>query len=210
MTSIIAALMVVAAGLLVAYALTRNVLLAALIAPLVTGVVSAFAVIMMLCVGGKMLLWVGVLLLALYAAVSLLLRGKREALPHGSWIDVLCYVLPLIPPFLLIIRPPAEWDPHSIWWLHAALFTKDPKFARAAMGSEAYFFTHPDYPPLASVVVSTAWSVISGYQFRVAQVISSLVTFSAIGTLVYAIRSVTSRGSAVVSRLAAIGVGLAV
>lgn len=209
MPSTVAILLVLVAGLPPAYALTRNVLLAVLVAPLITAVVSAVAVIIMLVVGGKMLLWVVVLLLALYAAVPLLLRRRREALPHGSWIDILCYGLPLIPPFLMILEPPALWDAHSIWWLHAALFTKDPGFARAAIGSPAFYFSHSDYPPLASAVVSTVWSVLGGYSFRVAQAVSSLVTFSAIATLGYVVRSVTSRGPVAVSRLAGVGVSLA-
>jgi hypothetical protein len=209
MTPVLAVLLVTVVGLPPAYVLTRSALLAALVAPLVTAVVSAAAVIITLVIGGKTLQWAVGLLIALYAAVPLLLRRKREALPHGSRVDALWYVLPLLPPFLLILQPPAQWDAHSIWWLHAGIFTRDAEFARAALGSPAFNFSHPGYPPLTSAVVATVWSVLPGYSFRVAQAVCSLVTFSAIATLSYAVRSVTSRGPALASRLAGVGVGLA-
>jgi hypothetical protein len=206
---VVAVAFVAAAGFPFAYALTRRALFAVLLAPLVTGVVSAAAVTIMLMVGGPMLLWVGVLFAVLYAAVPLLLRRSRAALPHASWIDVAWYALPLLPPLLLIRQPPVQWDAHSIWWLHAALFTRDPGFARAALGSPGFHFSHPDYPPLTSAVVATVWSLFHGYPYRVAQVVGALVTFSAIGTLSYAVRTVTARAPVPVSRLAGVGVALA-
>jgi hypothetical protein len=201
--------LVVVAGLPLAFALTRGVLLAALVAPLVTAVTTTAAVILMLVVGGNLLWWLAPLLLLQYLVALKSLRRKVEPLPHRSWVDVLWLVVPLVPPFLLVLDPPVNWDAHSIWWLHAAYFTKGAEIARQDIASPMYAFSHTDYPPLSSAPVAALWSLPGGYHFDVAQFVSSLVTFSAIAMLAYAVRAVTGRAPATLSRLAAVGVAVA-
>ena len=204
-----AVLLVIAAGYPLALLVTRRYLLAAVVAPLVTGVTAALAVVAMLVVGGDLLLWLATLLIAQYALVAWRLRRPGTPMPHATWVDVLCVVLPLLPAAALVFSPAVLWDSHSIWWTHAAYFAQGGAFARRDMADFAYYNSHPDYPPLASAVVAGAWRVLPGYSFTVAQFVSTTLTVSAVCTLGCAVRQVTGRAPVAVSRLAAVVVALA-
>ncbi|MBM0275548.1 hypothetical protein [Micromonospora tarensis] len=117
-------------------------------------------------------------------------------------------MLPLLPPFLLVFEPAYQWDAHSIWWLHAGYFANGGEYARAAIGNPALLFSHTDYPPLASAPAAVVWSVVEP-DFRTAQVVSALVTFSAIAMLVYLVRRTLHGASARLAWALAAGVGLA-
>jgi hypothetical protein len=207
--SLASVLLVVLAGLPIGYVVVRDIRLAVLLAPLVTALSAAVAVLLMLVVGGKLLWWLGPLLLVEWAVTPVLLRRPAPRAPHGSWADLLWLVVPLLPPFLLVIAPPTAWDAHSIWWLHAAYFTKDAALVREYIGLPSISFSHPDYPPLLSAAVAAAWSVFRGDKFYVAQFVSATLSFSSIAMLGYAVRVVTGRAAATVSRLAAVCVSLA-
>lgn len=210
MDRLLAILLLIALGLPLAYAVGRRPLLAVMLAPLTGALTCAVAATAMLATGlGTFPRWLAAAMLAQVAgAVPLWLR-RRTALPHGSWRDVLCYVLPVIPPALLALDPPISWDSHSIWWLHGGLYTHGAQFARQAMGDPALAASHMDYPPLASAPVAAVWSVFRGYDFGLAQVTSALVTVSAVAALAYAVRAVTGAAPAAVSRLAGVAVALA-
>ncbi len=53
-------------------------------------------------------------------SVLVFVRRRCEPLPRAGWWDAVWYTVPLLPPFLLTLGPPEQWDAHSIWWLHAA------------------------------------------------------------------------------------------
>lgn len=203
--------LVLLAGLPIGYVVLRDIRLALLVAPLVTGLTSSAAVMLMLVFGGRLLWWLVPLLLAQWAATPVLLRTVRTGAraPHASWTDLLWLTLPLVPPFLTVLIPPTRWDSNSIWWLHAAYFTKDAAQARQYIGLPSIEFSHPDYPPLLSAAVAAAWSVLRGYGLWVAQFVSATLNFSAIAMLGYAVRVVTGRAPALVSRLAAASVAVA-
>ncbi|SCG36706.1 hypothetical protein GA0070619_0386 [Micromonospora zamorensis] len=209
MAPIVAVLLVVAVGFPLALVLTRKPLLAALIAPLIAALTTTAATIIMLLVGGPLLLWTVALLLGQYALIPVLRKRVIEPLPYGSRADVLWLVGPLLPPLLLVLDLPMKWDAHSIWWLHAAYFTKGSDVAQAAIVNPPYAFSHTDYPPLPSAPVAAVWAVFPGYDFHVAQFVSALVTFSSIAMLAYAVRRATGEAPVAVSRLAGVGVGLA-
>ncbi|HEY2669609.1 MAG TPA: hypothetical protein VGJ07_04460 [Rugosimonospora sp.] len=205
-----AVLLVVVAGLPIGYVLLRDVRLGLLVAPIVTGLTAAVAVILMLVAGGSLRWWLGGLLIAQWAATPVLLRTVAPVrAPHASWADLLWLTVPLIPPFLTAFLPPTEWDAHSIWWLHAAYFTRGATMARQYIGHPSINISHPDYPPLLSATVAGAWSVFRGYGLYVAQFVSATLSFSAIAMLGYAVRVVTGRAPVIVSRLAAVCVALA-
>jgi hypothetical protein len=212
--ALLAGVVLVMAGLPLAYAVVRRILFALLLAPLAGALAAAVAVILMLASGvGNLLLWLMLVLLAEIGFTAWILRRGGTGgtpLPYTSWADVLCYALPLGLPLLLIVNPPNAWDEHSVWWLHAAGYTRSAEFARQMLNSSGLVFSHLDYPPLTSAAVAAAWRIMGGHDFRVAQVANTLVTVSAITLLAYAIRRVTGQAPAVVSRLAAIGVALAV
>jgi hypothetical protein len=208
---VLSALLVLAGGLPMAYAVTRRLPLALLFAPIATALLASAAVALMLLAGGDLRAWLAVLLAVECAVAALLLRHRAGTpLPHGRWTDAAWLALPMLPPFLYAVRAPEQWDAHSIWWLHAAYFVQGADVARQDMSSPALLFTHADYPPLASAPVAAVWAVLPRYEFGVAQLVSTLLTLSAVTMLAYAVRRVTARAPVLVSRSAAVAVGLAV
>lgn len=195
------------AGLPAAYLLTRRLPLAILVAPLAGAVLAAAATVLMLIVGGPLWCWLAVALSAQIVAWPLLRSRPAVAVAHGSWADVGWYAIPLLPPLLSVVAPPNGWDAHAIWWLHAAYFAQGGAYARASMGNPALAFTHTDYPPLMSSAVAGVWQALPGYGLYVAQFVSTTVTFAAIAALAYAVRVVTDRAPALVSRLAGVLAG---
>lgn len=210
MRVLVAVLLVVGAGYPGAFALTRRYLFSVLVAPMVSAVTAALAVIGMVVTRTPFPAWLVALLVAQYALVAWRLRRPGPGLAHTTWADVLCYALPLAPPALTVLGPAALWDAHSIWWTHAGYFIHGGAFTRLDMLSSAYRFAHPDYPPLASAEVAAAWTVVHGYSFTVAQFVSATLNLSAIAALAYSVRAVTARAPVTVSRLAGIAVALAV
>ncbi|GAA5192756.1 hypothetical protein GCM10023322_53010 [Rugosimonospora acidiphila] len=210
LASLLAVLMVVVAGMPIGYVVFRDLRFALLIAPLVTALSAAAAAILMLVVGGDLLWWLGPLLVLQWAATPVLLRRTAPpAVRAGTWADWLWLVVPLLLPFLVVVLPPTAWDANSIWWLHAAYFTKGATLAREYLGLPSVSFSHPDYPPLESAAVGAVWSVLSGYKLYVAQFVSAALSFSSIVMLGYAVRVATNRAPALVSRIAAACVALA-
>jgi hypothetical protein len=207
---LIGVVLTILAGFPLAASLTRRMLLAGLIAPLVTGLTAALAAMGMLVAGGDLRAWMAALLALQYAAAIWLFRRAIRPLPYGSSADVLWLVVPLLLPLTLVLSAPIEWDPHSIWWTHAGYFSHGADFARDAIGGQSYLFSHPDYPPLLSAQVAAVWSVApGGVNFYVAQFVSATLSISAVGTLGYAVRWVTGRSRPAVSRLAGVLTGLA-
>ncbi|GII25268.1 hypothetical protein [Planosporangium mesophilum] len=210
MSALFAVVLVTVAGLPLAFALTRSVPFAALFAPLVAALVFTVATIAMLIVGGPLVPWLVAALVAEVALAAVLLRRGGGRLLHGSWVDAVWLVVPLAVPCVFFLAQPLNWDAHSIWWLHAAYFTKGAEFSRYTIGNPLCHDLQCDYPPLPSATQAAAWSVLSGYDYRVAQALSTVVTLSAIVMLGLAVRTVTDRAPAIVSRLAAVGVMVAV
>ncbi|MDG4807811.1 hypothetical protein O7634_13735 [Micromonospora sp. WMMD1120] len=207
-TPLLAVLAVLAAGFPLAFAIVRAPFLALVLAPLTAALSGTVAVVLMLVVGGPLSLWTAVVLVAGAGWAGWLVRRPGHRAPYGGLSHALLIVLPLLPPFLLIAQPPSQWDAHSIWWLHAGYFAHDGEYARAAIASPALVFSHTDYPPLASAPVAAVWSVVEP-DFRTAQFVAALVTFSAIATLVYLVRRTLAAAPALVAWALAIAVGLA-
>ncbi|WP_406059690.1 hypothetical protein [Micromonospora sp. NBC_00860] len=207
-TPVLAILALIVAGFPLAFAILRSPFLALLLAPLMAALLSSVAVVLMLVVGGPLLLWLALVVAAGAACAWWLLRRPGEPVPYGRWSHALLIALPLLPPCLMIFEPASRWDAHSIWWLHAGYFANGSEYARAAIGSPAFVFSHTDYPPLASAPVAAVWSVVEP-DFRTAQVIGALVTVSAVAMLVYLVRRALSRVSARVAWVLAIALGLA-
>ncbi|MFI6779673.1 hypothetical protein [Micromonospora sp. NPDC050276] len=206
-TPILAVLALLVAGFPLAFAILRSPFLALLLAPLVTALLSTVAVVLMLVVGGPLPLWVALVLAAGAAGAWWLLRRPGEPVAYGGWSHALLIALPLLPPSLMIFEPAYQWDAHSIWWLHAGYFANGSEYARAAIGSPAFVFSHTDYPPFASAPVAAVWSVVEP-DFRTAQLVGAAVTVSAIAMLVHLVRRALDRVSAPVAWVLAMGVGL--
>ncbi|MCP2326641.1 hypothetical protein HDA40_005148 [Hamadaea flava] len=196
-------------GLPLAFALTRQLLPAVLLAPLAAALTGSAAVGLMLLAGGPLLLWCGIALAGQLALAYGLSRRDRPVFLVDPWWVSAVVAGVLLLPFLTIKKQPTGWDSHSIWWLHAGYFRHGGEAARQAIANPAYAFSHVDYPPLTSGTVAAVWSILGQVDFRVAQLIVAVLNFSAIVLSAYAVRTVTVRGNAVVSWIAATGVALA-
>jgi hypothetical protein len=201
--------LIVCCGLPLGYALGRNLALAFVVAPMVSAATATFAVFAMLIVGGALIPWLVVALaVQCVAALLLVFRWPVRRFPLPGWAEARWLLLPLLLPLGMVLALPEAWDANSIWWLHAAYFVPGSDFAREAIASPVTVFSHTDYPPLSSAPVSAAWAVLGGGDRYVAQFVSAAVTFSAVATLVYGVRYVTSAARPALSRFAAVAVGL--
>jgi len=207
-SSALAAGCLILAGLPLSYALTRRLVLAFALGPLVAALFAASAVVAMLLFGGALGIWLAVAFALQIASASLLLR-RREAVPDATTADLLWLTIPLLLPMTLAVSPPTAWDSHSIWWMHAGYFAKGAAVAREAMSAPAVMFSHPDYPPLPSAPVAALWQIAGRVDFRVAHSASALVTYSAIVLLAVAVRQALSQSSPALARAAGVAVGLA-
>ncbi|MFI5909437.1 hypothetical protein [Dactylosporangium sp. NPDC051541] len=190
MTSLVAVFALVVSGLPLAWALTRAVPLATLLAPLAGAAVATVGVLLSLWLGGPLLPWFGA---AFLGSIAVAWSVRRAApLPGGSWREAGWLGVPLLPLFLLVFKDPLGWDAHAIWWLHAGYFAHGGGFARAAIGNEALVLNHTDYPPLSSAPVAVAWQLLDSYTFRPALSVNVAVTFSAVVLVAYAVRRATA------------------
>jgi hypothetical protein len=206
-------LMIVAAfavaGFPLAYALTRRIALAAVLSPITSALSATVGVLLMVCLGGPLPLWLGLAYAAQIAMAAVLLRRRRTADP-ATTADVLWLGVPLLAPTTYAMAPPMSWDAHSIWWLHAGYFAHDGAYARRAIAEPALFFSHTDYPPLPSAPVALVWRVLSQPDFQAAHLVSALLTFSAIMLLALAVRRSLSAALAALARCAGVAVALTV
>jgi hypothetical protein len=207
---LLAVALVVVAGLPLGYALTRRVLLAVILAPLASAATATVAIMAMLAVGGPLVPWlVGTFLVQLAVVALLLTRWHPVPLGHAGWADALWLLVPLLPPFLLVLVPPDNWDANSIWWLHAGYFAQGADVARGAIAAPPLVFSHVGYPPLGSAPVAAVWALFSRGDLTVAECVSATVTFAGLASLAYCVRQLTGGAPALVSRLLAVGVALA-
>lgn len=209
MDAVIAITLLLVGGLPISLAVARHPVTALLLAPLAAALTTAVASSLMIIVGGTLIPWCAGVWAAQAGIAYSLWRKRRPSsrAPHSLGTIAAAGVLVL--PFLLLLRQPVAWDAHSIWWLHAGYFTHGATFARDAIADPAYAFSHVDYPPLSSSTVAAIWSLLGTADFRIAQLVTGVLNFSAIALLVFAVRTVTVTGRALAGWLAAVGVGLA-
>jgi hypothetical protein len=189
-----AALLVVGAGFPLAFALFRRVAFGLLLAPLISALTASAAVVSMTIVGGPFWLWITLALVANFGLAGFLFVKKLEPLALAGVKDVLWLTVPLIPPFLMVLNlPTALWDSHVFWWMRGGIYLRGAEFTRDSFTNDVHLYTHPDYPPGSSATVAGVWSVVPGFDLHVAQFVSALLSFSAIGTLAYAVTAVAHR-----------------
>lgn len=216
MALVVALAFLVVAGLPLAYAITRDVAVAVVLAPLVTGLQCSAAAVAMVLVGGPELggspfgPWSAVVTVASWGLAAGLIRRPRAPLPTLGIVDLVVMYGPLLLPALLVRRPPVAWDARSIWWFHASWIDGGAGAFRDALANPALAFSHPDYPPLAPATIAGAWSLSSGSGLWVAQVVTTVLTLSAVAVLAYAVRHLVPSVAPMVARLVALGVALGV
>ena len=208
MAVLLALVALVVAGVPVAYALTRHVVVAVVVAPLVTALQCTVAAVAMVVVGGAFGWWLAAVTLVAWGSAALVLRRPRPALPSLGAVDVAVMYVPLLLPALLVRRPPVAWDARSIWWFHASWIEGGAGAFRDALANPALAYSHPDYPPLVPATVAGAWTSTGGSGLWIAQAVSTVLTLSAVAMLAYAVRHLVPTARPMVARLLALGVAL--
>ena len=117
------------------------------------------------------------------------IRGMRRERAVGASESSLPLLLPIagLFPFLTVRRAPFEWDARSIWWFHARWFAYGGGAVRDAMRNPAFAFSHPDYPPLAPATNGALWWVGGGASSKQAQIVTAILTLSAVSALGFAV-----------------------
>ncbi len=216
MAIILALVLLVVAGLPLAFAVTRDIVVAVVLAPMVTGLQCTAAAAAMAVMGGPDLdgapfaLWLSIVTAASWGLAALLVRRPRRPLPSLGVADLVVMYGPLLLPALLVRRPPVAWDARSIWWFHAAWIDAGAAAFRDALGNPVFAYSHPDYPVFAPATIAGAWTVTSGSGLWVAQVVSSILTLSAAALFAYTVRHLVPSVSSMVARFVALGAGLSV
>lgn len=205
---VLALVALVVAGVPVAYAVTRHVVVAAVLAPLVTALQCTVAAVAMVLVGGPFGVWLAIATLASWGSAALVVRRPRPAMPSLGVVDVAVMYVPLLLPALLVRRPPVAWDARSIWWFHASWIEGDSDAFRDALANPALAYSHPDYPPLVPATIAGAWTSTGGSGLWIAQAVSTVLTLSAVAMLAYAVRHLVPTARPMVARLLALGVAL--
>ena len=134
-------------GVPLAYAITRQRVVAVVLAPLVSGLQCAAGATAMVAVGGPLLLWVAVATVGGWALASVAVRRPRPPLPGLGLADVAVILGPLLLMALLVRRPPVSWDARSIWWFHASWFEQGGAATRAALATPSSWKPQPQYAP---------------------------------------------------------------
>lgn len=122
-------------------------------------------------------------------AGAAVIRGARRERAVGATESSLPLLLPVagLLPFLTVRRAPFEWDARSIWWFHARWFADGGGPVRDAMRNPALAFSHPDYPPLAPATNGALWWVGGTASFKQAQIVTAILTLSAVSALAFAV-----------------------
>lgn len=210
----VALVLLVVVGVPLAFAITRDLVVAVVLAPLVTGLQCTAAAAAMVVIGGPDLdgapfaLWLAIVTVASWGLAAVLVRRPRPPLPSLGVIDLVVMYGPLLLPALLVRRPPVAWDARSIWWFHAAWIDAGAATFREALGNPVFVFSHPDYPVFAPATVAGAWTVTSGSGLWVAQAVSTILTLSAVAVFAYTVRHLVPSVSPMVARFVSLGVGL--
>lgn len=172
----VGAVLVGIAGLRPALALVQVRWLAALVAPLVAGLLASIAGMIAVATGTNQFLW-WVVLVAV-ANICTLREHLDWRLPSvNAWIVVasLLVVAAAAYPLIDMTVRNVGWDGRSIWLLHSRWFFAGGDYARAAMQNPVYLFSHPDYPPLVPATVATVWSMSGAIDLRVGQIVITVL-----------------------------------
>ncbi len=160
-----------------------SLLVAPITAALLVGVVGTVGVVLRLSVA-----FTAVASIALSVAAGIpVLRSLRARRGGGreSWAPLLFPAAGLFP-FLTVRRAPVDWDARSIWWFHARWFAAGGAQVADAMRNPVFAFSHPDYPPLAPATNGVLWWLGGTESLKQAQLVTAVLTLSAIATLAFA------------------------
>lgn len=210
-TALVTGSILLAAGSLPALALTRSIPSALVMAPIISGCLSALAVMSMLVTKMSWAVSLSVLFAICWLVSAwVLVRRKMVFVSTGvGWLPLVVCAAGIVPPLWTLRRPPGDWDAISIWFFHARWFFSGPTRAIAAMTNPAFAFSHADYPPLGSATAAAVWQVMGEPQLRTAQFAIAIVTWSAVLALCVGVVSLFNGRTRAVATAAAVSLGLA-
>ena len=170
-----------AVGTLPVYGLTRSGPLTLVLAPLGAGLLCSLAGMVALLTRVPLAIaLVPVVALAAGGSVYRLRRGRGPA-PSGPKARHVVALIAIAAWGLVGVRlAPTAWDARSYYWFHAQWFVRGGSATAAAIHNPVLDFTHKDYPPFAAATVASAWLVSGRDDFKVAQTVTALLTFSGV------------------------------
>ena len=185
----VVAAVLVALGYFPARLLTRTSTAAYLASPLMAGlVVTVLSLVCVLAGLSMRLAVIGAVVVAIGSGVRVVRRrSRRRTRAESASPSVLLLPAGGLVAFATVLRPPVAWDARSIWWFHAKWFAQGGAAVVDAMRNSAFSFSHPDYPPFAPATNAAAWLVDGTQSAKHAQIVTALLTLSAISVLGYAV-----------------------
>lgn len=205
---LIVALVLVAGGFPISYALTRSRDLALIVAPMATGLLGTTAALLSVASGSALLPWIVVIFITTWILGWLLRHSPSELEKEPVFPSRHLIVTVALSTFPLagLRRAPIDWDARSSWFFRSKFFAGGGREAITAMQNSAFDFAHQDYPPFASAVSATIWQILGRQDYRTAQIATSFLTWSALLALAFALISLNRKGS----RLNCVPAGLVV
>ncbi len=188
---LVGVVVLVVIGFVPAVVAARSLLTGLVLSPLVGGLVATGAAVTALATGTAPIPWL-VAMAGAVAIVALLVGFRMERSPwswsdevagHRWWVVVLLVAV-LALPFMVVVRPPVDWDAQSIWSHRAAWFQQGGVAGREAFGEPQAVFSHPDYPPLLSAAGGVAAAVTDAARTsRAVQAAGAAMAWSALAVL---------------------------
>lgn len=117
------------------------------------------------------------MLLPMIGPLSRALRARRvyrAALQRQEVLLLLAPVLVLAWTLSTLKRTDIGWDGRSIWFFHARMLLGGREVFLAQ--AHAFPFSHPDYPPLVSAVLSFGWGMGGSIDYRMGQLAVAALT----------------------------------
>lgn len=180
---VVAAVVLAVGGGPLAWALTRSLAVAALLAPLVAALGATAAAVGAIATEAPLWPWLVAWLVVSGLGARWVLQRPDPPLadlvvPTGAVVAVVALLAPLL---VFALRAPVGWDARTIWWFHAEWLEQGGDEFASALSDDAVGWTHADYPPLASAAVAGVRSLGGGLDpSRLALATSAWVSWSAL------------------------------
>jgi len=197
-----AVLVLWAAGLLPAVALTTDAARGLAVAPLVGGLLATVAGLASVASGAPPVPCFAAIVVIAGATAwrrvrrrGTSLRPGRLVAGHPWWLMVGVGVV-LALPLTVVARAGIDWDAQSIWSHKATWFAEGGSRAREAFGAPQSAFSHPDYPPLLPAAAGVVSATTGRPDIDTShQAVTAALVWSALAVLTLEIMAVGRRGA---------------
>lgn len=202
--------LLVGGGYLPALVLSRDPVLAVVLAPAASAVLGTLAAVAATASRTPLAPWVVLFTTGASAAAVLLCRRRGLVIERRIQpVQLLLPVLAAAACMVMVRRAPIDWDARSIWFFHAHWFASGGDAVAASLQNPALVFSHPDYPVLVPGAVAFFWWLLSPRDLELGQMVISLLVASMITLLGVAVQAASSATNRIVSGLIGAAVVLA-